>query len=69
MERFKLKILEDLCIDVNETNTEIVFKEGDIVEKYSVMIRNNKIVGYWIEGYFVPKDAVEVLKNGTRQSN
>lgn len=63
MKKFKLKILEDLCIDINDKNTEIVFKEGDIIENYAVMTKNNKIIGYWIGGYFVPGDVVEVLKD------
>lgn len=63
MEKFKLKILENLCIYINDKNTEIVFKEGDIVEKYSVVIENKKIIGYWIGVYFVPGDVVEVLKD------
>lgn len=63
MEKFKLKILENLCIDINDKNTEIIFKEGDIIEKYSVMTKNNKIIGYWVDKYFVPKDVVEVLED------
>ena len=64
MEKKKIKILEDLCIDVNETNTEILFKEGDIIENYSIMtIKKTGEKNYIVNGYVIPSDVVEEIEN------